>query len=281
MDKSSSKSYHSRLAPTPSGFLHLGNAVNFVLTWIITRATNGTVSLRIDDMDANRSKPEYIQDIFESLEWLKLDYEFGPKSADDFIQNFSQQKRIEHYRQSLRKLDTYACNCSRKEIQELSTDGLYPKTCLNKNLTYEKDKTSLRIKAVDGVPLGDFIIWRKDDLPSYQLVSLIEDSEANIDLIVRGEDLLNSTDAQIFLANQLSLSNFTEVKFVHHKLLVDSTGAKLSKSEGANSLKYLRQSGTSPNIVYNEVAKLLSGSEHSIKSLRHLREFYANHPYSR
>ena len=123
----------SRIAPTPSGFLHAGNAMNFILTWAITRASGGRLLLRIDDLDKGRYRREYVEDIFAGLEWLGLDYDEGPRSVQELEERWSQHHRLNRYQLLLDQLRAdkrlFACICSRKEIRERSKDGRFPGTC--------------------------------------------------------------------------------------------------------------------------------------------------------
>jgi len=256
----------SRLAPTPSGFLHLGNAVNFLVTWAIVRSRNGRLHLRIDDMDGIRFRPDVLEDIFTSLDWLGLDWDTGPAGPDDFYQNHSLQKKKEYYRDRLHALNktgktgqnTFVCRCSRASIKKVSPNGLYPGTCRNAGIVFEPGLHTVRLKVdndtfvqVNNQPIdlagtfGDFVLWRKDDQPSYHLASLLEDEEGGINFIVRGRDLLLSTAAQIYLAQCFGFSSFSACRFIHHGLVLGDNGEKLSKSRGAYALKDLRQSGGS------------------------------------
>ncbi|MEJ2033167.1 MAG: glutamate--tRNA ligase family protein [Deltaproteobacteria bacterium] len=260
-----------RLAPTPSGFLHLGNGVNFVLTWLMVRQAGGTLKLRIDDADSTRTRPEFVDDIFRQLEWLGLDWDGGPQGPDDFRRDHSQLLRVSRYREMLGKLSAhlFTCTCSRKEIATRSADGLYPGTCRNRSdrpqaahavrIRVERECT-IKI-AGERVPLGrtmgDFVLWRKDDLPAYQLASLADDLDDQINLIVRGRDLLESTAAQLFLAERLGGTAFLSARFHHHPLLTCSSGRKLSKSDQALSLAAMRENNATPVTVYREAARLL------------------------
>jgi len=186
----------SRLAPTPSGFLHFGNAVNFLVTWAIVRSRKGRLHLRIDDMDGIRFRPDVLEDIFTSLDWLGLDWDTGPAGPDDFYQNYSLQKKKEYYRDRLQALyktgktrqHTFVCRCSRASIKKVSPNGLYPGTCRNAGLVFEPGIHAVRLRVkndtciqVNNQPInlantfGDFVLWRKDDQPSYHLASLLED----------------------------------------------------------------------------------------------------------
>ena len=294
--------FKTRLAPTPSGFLHLGNGASFVATWALARAYKGQILLRIDDLDAERMRTEYVDDIFRTLDWLGLDWDEGPFSTEDFTKNWSQHLRLGAYEKALQDLqktgDLYVCNCSRKDIRERSTNGLYPNTCRQNRLNpsaemsnYEKN-TAWRVVvetdkwinfkkiekidplSINGIfdkktvfpqhfdvnlstQMGDFIVRQKNGLPSYQLASLVDDAFFDINFIVRGEDLWESTAAQIFLAERLNVSNFLDTTFWHHPLIVAENGSKLSKSEGAASLLALREAGHSAAIVVREAAKWL------------------------
>ncbi|MFH7327076.1 glutamate--tRNA ligase family protein [Desulfurivibrio sp. C05AmB] len=287
----------SRLAPTPSGYLHLGNAINFVLTWLLVRRAGGVLKLRIDDADAGRCRPEFVTDIFHQLEWLGLDWDEGPSGPDDFAARFSQLQRLEQYRALLAVLAerglVFACLCSRRRIRETAgPDGLYPGTCRRRRLRPASAHT-LRVRVppswsanlVAGFPdpdtitvhpgaeLGDFIVWRRDNLPAYQLASLGDDLADRINLVVRGRDLLPSTAAQLFLAAQLGPAGqgFCRAEFLHHPLLTDARGGKLSKSDQALSLAAMRQSGIATGAIYRHAAAFIGLESRNIDSLAELQ----------
>lgn len=244
----------SRIAPTPSGYLHWGNLLNFSLAWRETRISNGILQLRIDDLDSTRSRPEYIEDIFHTLNWLGFDWDDGPTSPDDFVRNHSQSARKEIYREWLPMFPGYACCCSRQEIRA-RTEKTYDGHCRDLGLELISGVTQWRARE-NGVE-EDIVLWRKDDLPAYHLVSLIEDIAFGTTLIVRGADLLESTQAQLRLANWLGEDGeaFKKVKFIHHPLLLDEAGHKMSKSSGATSLKHCRESGMLPSDVFAELSR--------------------------
>ncbi len=250
----------SRIAPTPSGFLHLGNAFNFTFTYLLARSNGGDLHLRIDDIDATRTRPEFIEDIFRTLDWLKIEWDYGPNSPDDFYKNHSQLKRIDEYRSAVEQLfsHTYHCKCSRKTIKEKYLDGLYRGACKNANIEYVQDETSLRLEIPESeecfAKMGHPVIWRKDDLPAYNLVSVIDDLRNNINTIVRGEDLLSSTSLQKYIAKLLKRDEFEDIKFIHHALLQDAEGKKLSKSDGALSMKQLIDGGKSYNNFLHDLS---------------------------
>jgi len=261
----------SRLAPSPSGLLHLGNAVNFVLTWLMVRKAGGTLRLRIDDADCLRTKPEYLEDIFRQLDWLGITWDEGPTGPDDFRRRFSQQLKLERYREFLAQLGRlgylYPCGCSRRMVRSLAPDGVYPGFC-RKRFAEPGAKEAIRVRVPEGSVLrvegqevalckamGDFVLWRKEDLPAYQLVSLVDDLDDRITLIVRGQDLLASTAAQLFLAGLHGDNFFAAGVFRHHPLVLGEDGRKLSKSDGALSLAALRERGCSRREVYRTVAR--------------------------
>ncbi|MCY4523276.1 MAG: glutamate--tRNA ligase family protein [Halobacteriovoraceae bacterium] len=235
----------SRLAPTPSGYLHLGNILNFYLTWKKVRENNGILWLRIDDMDTERLRPSYVEDIFRTLEWLKIDYDEGPSGPDDFYKNFSQQKKIEYYRDKVKNIqDCFNCVCGRKERKKRLD------SCQGKNLNFTKGKTVTRVVTSRDITMGDFVVWRKNNLPSWILTCVIDDYDMGVNLIVRGEDLLESSEAQIFLVEKLGLN--MEMEYLYHKLITDKKGKKLSKSKGA-SIKSLREQKTPPSEVMQKI----------------------------
>lgn len=261
----------SRIAPTPSGRLHLGNAVNFVLTWLMVRKAGGTLRLRIDDADCLRTRPEYLEDIFLQLDWLGITWEEGPTGPDDFRRRFSQQLKRERYRAFMDALGRlghlYPCGCSRSEIRNLAPDGVYPGFC-RERAAAPLSGQAIRVRVPEGSvfrvegqevalckAMGDFVLWRKEDLPAYQLVSLVDDLDDRITLIVRGQDLLGSTAAQLFLAGLHGDNLFAETTFMHHPLVQGEDGRKLSKSDGALSLAAMRGRGASPAMVYQAVAR--------------------------
>lgn len=269
---------HTRFAPTPSGYLHVGNAYSFVLTWLMARKSGGSIRLRIDDIDAARARTEYVEDIFKSIEWLGLDYDFGPTGVDDFYKNYSQMLRLEQYQTYLDELRQqhllFACNCSRKQITETGTDGQYSGHCIGLNLPFDGPETAWRIITPEGnssVKFTDvwagyvdinlyqqmrhFVVRTKNGSAAYQLASVVDDVDYNINFIVRGADLLYSTAAQVYLANRLKrLNGFTTVQFLHHGLLTDANGEKLSKSSGAVSLLDRRTNGESAERFYRELS---------------------------
>ena len=247
----------TRLAPTPSGYLHAGNALNFLLTEALARRAGGRLHLRIDDLDSARVRPAYLENIFATLHWLSIHCDSGPRDVADFQARYSQHRRLDRYAALLAALATqtglvYACTCSRAEVAAAAGPaGLYAGTCRDRGLPLDSPDAAWRVRVpakatvalTDGflgfrtldiaALVGDFVIRRKDGLPAYQTASLADDVTDGMTLIVRGEDLLPSTAAQIWLA-QLAGSPwaaFADAQFYHHPLLLGPDGGKLSKSQ--------------------------------------------------
>jgi glutamyl/glutaminyl-tRNA synthetase len=263
----------TRLAPTPSGYLHLGNVLSFALTAALARRTGASILLRIDDMDKTRAGREYVQDIFDTLNFLEIPWDEGPRNYAEFEREFSQLHRLDLYRGALQQLQDegklFACTCSRTSMLRDSSDGGYPGTCRGKKLPFDGEDTSWRLMT-EGVgaslpaELRDFIVRKKDGLPAYQLASVMDDLHFGVDLVVRGQDLWPSTLAQHFLARQLRQTAFGEIRFYHHPLLVEPAGtklskpagAKLSKSAGAASILGMRGQGLKPADIYSMIARM-------------------------
>ncbi len=275
----------TRLAPTPSGYLHAGNAWSFLLTWLCARSRGGTVHLRIDDLDVERVRPEYLEDIFASLEWMGLDWDGGPRDAAGFRARFSQRSRLDAYREALEALRNggarvYPCACSRQRAKDdsaaLGIPGIYAGTCREAGLSWERaafpgraaragespggdlalragvpGNAEVTLRAMAGPPpvlhpgreMGDFLVWKKDGLPAYQLASVVDDEALGIDCVVRGSDLLPSSGAQAWLAERIGARGFRAAAFLHHPLLLSAGGEKLSKSAGSESLLAWRNRG--------------------------------------
>jgi glutamyl-tRNA synthetase len=227
----------------------------------LAKKNSGTVVLRIDDFDAVRTRDEFVQDIFSCLHWLGISPDEGPKNLEDFKKNYSQKNKQEkyfHYIEDLQKRGLlYACECSRSQKENFTEKGAYKGICRDKIIKFIRTQHSLRLRTNSAkenwqATLNDFVVWTKEDTAAYQLVSVVEDLSDNIDLIVRGEDLRDSSAAQTYLASclgQLSWDKFQKIKFIHHPLVVDSVDAskKLSKSLSAYSLKEMISAGLTPS----------------------------------
>jgi glutamyl/glutaminyl-tRNA synthetase len=268
---------NTRIAPTPSGFLHVGNILSFAITAGLAKKNNAKVLLRIDDLDQARANEEYVQDIFDTLNYLETPWDVGPKDGQDFRENWSQTHKMELYGDALNRLCdkglVFACTCSRQQIKNSQ-----PCMCLDKHIPLDTenaawrlitDDQELAIRNYDGQiihahlspDMQNFVIRRRDGIPAYQLASVVDDVHYNIDLIVRGQDLWSSTIAQHKLALALGESRFSEIRFYHHPLLMEESGQKLSKSAGSTSIKYLRESGLKPSDIYTLIGKMIGISQ--------------------
>lgn len=271
----------SRLAPTPSGYLHAGNAINFLLTEALVRRANGHLHLRIDDLDRARVRPAYLADIFDTLAWLELRYDSGPRDVADFAARWSQLHRLPRYEALLQRLAAvpdlvYACTCSRAAA---GPDGRYPGTCRARGLPLNTPGAAWRVRVpaeteisfsdalLGSVTLslteamGDFVIRKKDGLPAYQVASLADDVADQMTLLVRGQDLLPSTAAQLWLAGQAGppYDGFRQSRFWHHSLLLDAAGHKLSKSQQTPLTQLaLPASGLTPAGLRAQALRLLT-----------------------
>lgn len=291
--------FKSRLAPTPSGYLHIGNACNFLLTWLWTRAENGKLLLRIDDLDRSRKRPEYVEDVFKTLEWLGIDYDEGPTGPTDFEHNWSQHLRLEAYAKALDYLKEqsllFPCDCTRSQILAHAENGQYNGRCRERSLNFEQRNVSWRIKTESKAQahwedawlgkqavnvsqkMTDFVVRRKDQLPAYQLASVVDDALFGVNAVVRGDDLKHSTAAQIWLSQYLPQTDLVTTNWVHHPLLQDAKGLKLSKSMGSLSIQAMRGQGASPATVYQACADLMGWSG-SFFSLQVLLDAYIQRP---
>jgi len=267
----------SRLAPTPSGWLHEGNGLSFILTWALARRHQARLLLRVDDLDRARYRPAYLEDIFETLHWLGLDYDQGPRSEDDLERHWSQRHRMSLYLELLAVLREsgvlYACVCSRSRRRLLLSDASCP--CRAEGISLDDKDTAWKIPVPEGTRvacrepggiryldlhelMGDFVVRQKNGMPAYQVASLADDRHFGVDLIVRGQDLLPSTAAQLYLASLAGYTDFLDTVFVHHPLILDEQGQKLSKSGGARALRSWRDEGHTPQHLITRVGELLS-----------------------
>ncbi|HLP94511.1 MAG TPA: glutamate--tRNA ligase family protein [Saprospiraceae bacterium] len=251
-----------RMAPTPSGYLHMGNAFNFALNWLAARGRGGTLLLRIDDLDADRKRPEYVQDIWDTLAWLELDYDREPVFQSD-------HSRLPLYHDALRRLREkellFACRKSRKELEPYG--GRYPEVFRQQGLDLDEPDVAWRVKTPPGFPIPDFVVRRRDGIPAYQIASLADDLDLGITHLIRGADLEASSMAQQYLASCLGEQAFSRIQFLHHPLLLDEDGGKLSKSAGSASLRHLRESQFSPQDLFAKLGVWLQVEANSAASL--------------
>ncbi len=270
----------TRLAPTPSGFLHLGNVLSFVITAGLARKTGAKTFLRIDDADRERTNKLYVQDIFDTLDFLGIPWHEGPRNLREYEQEYSQVHRMAMYNDALARLrqngDLFACKCTRTQIVVMRDDSVYPGNCRNLNLPFDAGNVSWRLRtntnkilkmktwpgeiveATLPASMSEFIVRKKDGFPAYQLTSVIDDSFFGVDLIVRGKDLWNSTLAQLYLSSLIGQDSFKDATFYHHALLAGADGNKLSKSAGDTSVQYLRKEGKTAADIYTMITGLLN-----------------------
>jgi glutamyl-tRNA synthetase len=178
--------------------------------------------------------------------------------------------------EDLRRLGAlYACSCSRVEFQRSTGQGVHACSCRDRGLDFDAPGVAWRLRLIEGdlvrIPglfgregvvdlfarMGDPVVRQRDGMPAYQVASLADDVDFGITFIVRGEDLLPSTACQLVIAGLLQLGSFANVRFVHHPLITDHIGRKLSKSEGAFSLKAMREAGSGPDALWHEADSLL------------------------
>jgi len=252
----------TRFAPAPTGYLHLGHVLNALHVWDAARGDpGGRVLLRIEDHDRQRSRKTYEDAILEDLSWLGF-------AADEPLVRQSERYAIyEDALDSLRRLGrVYACSCSRADFE----GQRYPGICRDKQLR-EGPGLGLRIRLDDAVvrfvdrrlgpqtqqPLlqgGDLLARDREGNWTYQFAVTVDDSKQDVNLVVRGEDLLDSTGRQILLARMLERSEPPE--FLHHALLMKSPTQKLSKSDGDSGIRDLRARGWTPEQVISSLAHL-------------------------
>jgi glutamyl/glutaminyl-tRNA synthetase len=273
-------SYRGRLAPTPTGYLHLGHAQTFWTAQERARANGGALVLRNEDLDRARCKPEFAHAMLEDLRWFGLEWQEGPDLGGPFAP-YNQSERFSIYRAALERLRAgnfiYRCYCSRRDIQSAARaphvaddeEPIYPGTCRNKP-KMDDSKFCWRFRVPDGESVafadnhpgeqqfvagkdfGDFVIWRNDDAPAYQLACVVDDAAMQITEVVRGADLLLSTARQLLLYRALELN---APEFFHCPLMLDEAGQRLAKRSESLSLRALRERGAKPE----ELRKGLKG----------------------
>ena len=267
----------TRIAPTPSGFLHEGNILSFVLTAGLARRYGASILLRIDDLDIGRVRPAYVQDIFDTLQFLDIPWDEGPVDADDLRRQWSQRQRVDKYAEMLRTLQergcVFACDCTRSRLS-----GGDVCACAGRLLDMTEPGHTWRLltdmhNRIDHLDLyrgqvdSDFpssvqqaVVRKRDGDPAYHVASLSDDLHYDVDLIVRGADLFESTLLQCRMAELMAADAFSRVTFFHHSLVSDPSGRKLSKSAGDGSVSGLRRSGASRRDIFGGIAATLGVS---------------------
>jgi glutamyl-tRNA synthetase len=272
-----SSAYRGRLAPSPTGYLHEGHARTFWAAQQRAEAAGGILVLRNEDLDPNRSRDAFVSAMMEDLRWFGFRWQEGPDCGGPHAP-YSQSQRQEFYRvgfETLRREGRiYPCSCSRQDVLRAlqaphagEEEPVYPGTC--RPPAKQPERTGLRppnwrflvtdgevIEFKDGCrgaqefvagrDFGDFVVWRHDDVPSYQLAVVLDDAAMQITEVVRGEDLLLSTARQWLLYRALGLK---APAFYHCPLLTDQSGRRLAKREDSLSLRELRRQGLAPEAI--------------------------------
>ncbi|GAC1366380.1 MAG: tRNA glutamyl-Q(34) synthetase GluQRS [Ktedonobacteraceae bacterium] len=275
-----------RYAPSPTGFLHLGNLRTALLAWLFARSAHGQFALRIEDLDQPRVRPEATLQMLDDLHWLGLDWDEGPDCGGPYAP-YVQGERLELYQHYLQQLQEngflYPCYCSRAEImraasapqQDAEHGPCYPGTCRALTSAQRRRheangrRPSLRfrvparrtIRFTDLLAgdytqhvqsaVGDFIVQRADGIFAYQFAVVVDDALMHINQVVRGIDLLSSTPRQILLYEALA---FPIPTFAHVPLLLDERGQRLAKRQRSAGLAPLREAGKRPEEVVAALA---------------------------
>lgn len=277
-------SYRGRIAPTPTGYLHSGHARTFSIAARRAQSHQGTLILRNEDLDPDRCKPEYAHAMLEDLRWLGLQWSEGPDVSGPHAP-YNQSQRRSFYLEAWRTLvatgHVYPCACSRKDLQQAAQaphestqptdeEPIYPGTCRpspNAPPIHPPESPAglnWRFRVPDNQPIpftdghygpqsflagrdfGDFLVWRRDDVPAYQLAVVVDDHLMRITEVVRGQDLLVSTARQLLLYRAL---NWTPPAWYHCPLVTDAHGQRLAKRHDALSIRTLRRQGQTPQQV--------------------------------
>jgi glutamyl/glutaminyl-tRNA synthetase len=276
---SSSRPYRGRLAPSPTGYLHLGHARTFWTAQERANEQGGVLVLRNEDLDQQRCKPEFVTAMLEDLRWFGLRWQEGPDVGGPFAP-YAQSERMAHYRTAFQRLRSagliYPCCCSRQDVlralqapHQGEDEPVYPGTCRPQpgqcapEVSAER-AVSWRFRVPDGgqvdfvdghfglqsfkagADFGDFVVWRHDDLPAYHLAVVVDDAAMGITEVVRGADLLRSTARQLLLFAALG---HPVPNYYHCPLMTDERGVRLAKRNDALSLRTLRQQGVTPDAL--------------------------------
>jgi glutamyl-tRNA synthetase len=274
---SRSTNYRGRLAPSPTGYLHLGHARTFWTAQERAVEAGGVLALRNDDLDRARCRPEFVAAALEDLRWLGFRWTEGPDVGGPFAP-YSQSERRGIYETVFEQLRAtgliYPCKCSRKEIaaalsapHEGEDEPVYPGFCRPaKPVISDHPRAGInwrfrlnpgeRVSFIDGragaqsaicgSDFGDVLIWRKDDFPSYQLACVADDALMKISEVARGADLIASTFRQLVLYRALG---WTAPAYFHCRLVLNDAGTRLAKRDDALSIRALREQGRTPQEV--------------------------------
>ncbi len=275
-----------RFAPSPTGPLHIGGARSALFNWLFARRHGGTMIVRMEDTDLNRSAEEYEAMILEALRWLGLDWDEGIGVGGPHAP-YRQRERLDIYRPYIDRLlnegKAYLCFCSEEELeagrQELSARGELPRylgKCRNLTAAACREKQAAGYRAAvrfrvpegqlvvvndlvrgrvefesDGI--GDFIIVKSDGIPTYNFAVVLDDAEMNVTHIIRGEEHLSNTPRQLLIYRALG---FTVPQFAHISLILGEDRSKMSKRHGAVSVAQYRRLGYLPEALVNFLALL-------------------------
>jgi len=263
-----------RLAPTPTGLLHVGHARTFATA---ARRAAGSLVLRLEDLDLARCQPEFAAAALEDLHWLGLDWQEGPDCGGPHAP-YRQSERDSLYREAWQRLAAsraiYPSPHSRRDLATAATaphpgpDGepIFPPQLRPEDWPLPADPGGLpwRFRVPDGrevcfedvrlgpvtrtagVDFGDFVVWRRENLAAYELAVVVDDHLMGIDEVVRGEDLLTSTARQLLLYEAL---DWPPPRFFHAPLVVDAAGQRLAKRTGGLAIRELRQAGVVPAAI--------------------------------
>jgi glutamyl-tRNA synthetase len=278
------KTYRGRIAPTPTGLLHLGHAQTFLIARLRASQAGGKLVYRTEDLDPHRCKPEFADAALDDLLWLGIEWDEGPDCGGSFAP-YIQSQRFDRYRSVLEQLKTtglaYPCRCSRKEVREVASaphekgdEAVYPGTCRptpGKATMFDPEsapRINWRFRVPDGEAVafedsrfgpqsflagkefGDFVLWRHDDVPSYQLAVVADDHDMGITEVVRGADLLKCTARQRLIYDALA---WESPAYHHCPLVKDDSGQRLAKRNDALSLRAMRESGATPEEIRSKL----------------------------
>ncbi len=266
-----------RVAPSPTGHLHVGTARAALFNWLYARHTGGSFILRIDDTDRERSTVEFEEDILDSLRWLGLDWDEGVGVGGPHG-DYRQSSRYDRYREAASSLvesgAAYYDNRTAEELEALRqravAEKLHPAHYIRRpEETWADGAIRMSVPQEEAVvfedlvrgrvsfearDIDDFVILRSDGTPTYHLASTVDDVDYGITHVARGEDLLPSTPKHIVLTRALGAA--PEPEYAHLPLLFGTDGKKLSKRHGATSLSLYRDEGYLPDAVFNYLSLL-------------------------
>lgn len=275
-----------RLAPSPTGALHLGNARTFMVAWLSARSQGGSLFLRMEDLDHPKNKPGAATAALADLRWLGFDWDEGPDIGGPCVP-YTQTQRVDRYARALSALRerglVYPCVCSRRDVEAGQSaphteDGLYyPGTCRGRFADYEAARRVLppgrlpawRFRVPEGEVVrftddfhgvyeqdvsalsGDFVLARDPQGAGYMLAVVVDDAEMGVTEVVRGDDLLPATPRQLLLYRALGLA---PPRFLHVPLVVSEDGRRLAKRHGDTRISALREAGVTPDRVIGLLA---------------------------